>query len=236
MTADRRKARDLRLLDQIDSLEREPFAQDVWRVAREGRDPLLGAPSDSRWCDGTFDVVYTSLEKDGAIAEVFALLSLQPIFPSKLSFFVHRLRVVARQALTFVHLPELAGFGVDISRYQERDYSTTQPIAEVAYFLGYDAIIAPSARWNCLNAVLFTSRIAPADIEIVDREADPIDWKAWRKSERKRGKRQKAVNGTLPLPNAYCLLAIRNGLLRLDHRLQPIRQAEVAPLYSDPGE
>ena len=189
MRGDPRKPRDLRLLDQIDSLQREPFSQDVWRVAREGRDPVIGAPSDSRWCDGSFEVLYTSFERHGAIAELFALLSLQPIFPSKLSFFVHRLRVVARQALKFVDLSQLAEVGVDIGRYKERDYSSTQAIADAAYFLGYDSIIAPSARWSGLNAVLFTDRIAPAEIEIVDREADPIDWKAWRQSERRRGGR-----------------------------------------------
>jgi hypothetical protein len=80
---DLRRARDLGLLDSIDGFVREPFAQNLWRVAREGRDAISGAPSVSRWCDGTFDVLYTSMERDGALAEVHALLSMQPVFPSK---------------------------------------------------------------------------------------------------------------------------------------------------------
>jgi hypothetical protein len=32
----------------------------------------------------------------------------------------------------------------------------TQEIADSAYFLGFDGLIAPGARWACLNLVLFT--------------------------------------------------------------------------------
>ena len=69
-----RRARDLQLLDAIDAFTREPLDAEVWRVVADGRDPVLGSPSLSRWCDGTFDVLYTSLERDGAIAEIHALL------------------------------------------------------------------------------------------------------------------------------------------------------------------
>jgi RES domain len=185
VTADPRRARDLRLLDAVDAFTREPFSQPVWRVAREGRDPILGAPSLSRWCNGAFDVLYTSLEREGAIAEIHALLSMQPVFPSKIRFYVHRITVTAQRTLRLADLPALGKLGVDVSRYRERDYSRTQPIADAAYFLGFDGLIAPSARWACLNAVLFTDRISPGEIQVAETEAGPVDWKAWRKRARK---------------------------------------------------
>jgi hypothetical protein len=182
--ADPRLARDLALLDAIDAFKREPFAEPVWRVAREGRDPILGAPSTSRWCDGTFDALYTSLERDGALAEIHALLSMQPVFPSKVRFFVHRVTVRAQQTLRFADLATLGRLGVDVRRYKERDYSRTQPIADAAYFLGFDGLVAPSARWECLNAVLFTDRIPPGEIEIAESEPEAVDWEGWRKRAR----------------------------------------------------
>jgi hypothetical protein len=181
---DPRRARDLHLLDAIDAFKREPFGQSVWRVAREGRDPLSGAPSNSRWCDGTFDALYTSLERDGALAELHALLSLQPVFPSKIRFFAHRIRVTAKRVLRLADLPALAGLGVDADRYRERDYAKTQPIADAAHFLGFDGLIVPSARWNCLNFILFTDRIAPSDMGIVKSEVEPVNWQTWRKRTR----------------------------------------------------
>lgn len=187
MAGDPKRARDLGLLDAIDAFKREPFAQPVWRIAREGRDPALGGASNSRWCNGTFDVLYTSLERGGALAEIHALLSLQPVFPSKLISFVHKLTVDAKQTLRLADLPTLARLGVDTERYRDRDYSKTQGIADAAYFLGFDGLIAPSARWECLNAVLFTDRIPPGGIDIAETEKQPIDWDEWTRSRRSRG-------------------------------------------------
>ncbi len=174
-----RRARDLELLDAIDAFRRESLDAEVWRVVRDG--PVLGGPSLSRWCDWTFDVLYTSLDRDGAIAEIHALLSLQPVFPSKIRLFAYRLKVAATQALRLADLPTLARLGVDVERYSARDYSRTQPIADAAYFLGFDGLVAPSARWTCLNLVLFTDYIAANQIEVLSRDDEPIDWEAWRK-------------------------------------------------------
>jgi RES domain len=180
-----RPARDLQLLDAIDAFRREPLDAEVWRVVRDGRDPVLGSPSHNRWCDGTFDVLYTSLDRDGAIAEIHALLSLQPVFPSKMQWFAHKLRISAAQTVKLADLPTLDRLGVDVERYAARDYSRTQPIAEAANFLGFDGLIAPSARWSCLNLVLFTERLAPSQIATVGRDEHPIAWDGWRRRSRR---------------------------------------------------
>ena len=179
-----RPARDLAILDAVDAFSREPLEAEVWRVVRDGREPLLGGASNSGWCDGTFDVLYTSLERVGAIEEIHALLSLQPVFPSKLRWFAHRLRVSSTQTLRLADLATLARLGVDADRYSTRDYSRTQTIAEAAHFLGFHGLIAPSARWSCLNLVLFTERLAPRQLEVILREEEPIDWDVWRKATR----------------------------------------------------
>jgi RES domain len=81
-------------------------------------------------------------------------------------------------------LPTLARLGADTEHYAQRDYSRTQLIAEAAFFLGFDGLIAPSARWRCLNLVLFTERLAPDQIAIESSEAAPIDWDAWSRGSR----------------------------------------------------
>ena len=129
-------------------------------------------------------MLYTSLERMGAIAEIHALLSLQPVFPSKPKWFAHKLNVAAAQTLKLADLRTLARLDVDVHRYAQRDYSHTQPIAEAAHFLGFDGLIAPSARWRCLNLVLFTERLAPDAIALEETDATPIDWERWRKRSR----------------------------------------------------
>ena len=197
MFEDSRRARDLQLLDAIDAFKREQLNAEVWRLAREGRDPLLGAPSRSRWCDGKIDVLYTSLEYDGAVAEIHALLNLQPVFPSRDRWFAHKLKVSAAQTLRLADLKTLGKLGVDPARYPERDYARTQEIAGAAYFLGFDGLIAPSARWACLNLVLFTDRIPPGQVEVIDRPIDPVAWDVWRKRTRPHVTKSGAGTGRL---------------------------------------
>jgi len=129
-------------------------------------------------------VLYTSFERNGALAELHALLNIQPVFPSKARYFVHRLRVSARGVIRLADLVTLAKLGVDVSHYGERDYSMTQPIAETAYFLGFDGLIAPSARWNCLNAIFFTDRLTPDRLDVLESDAQPVDWDSWRGRKR----------------------------------------------------
>jgi RES domain-containing protein len=184
---DIRKARDLSLLDSIEAFDREAISLDTWRVVRVGRDPLQGAASRSRWCNETFDVLYTSLERDGAVAEVFALLNSQPVFPSKIEAHAHLVSVSLNRVLRLDGLESLAALGVEVSRFKERDYLRTQAIADAARFLDFEGIIVPSARWNCSNFVIFSDRIAPDAISHKGSETDPIDWTAWRRKRTDKG-------------------------------------------------
>ena len=186
MVGDPRKARDLQLLDAVDGFVREPFDGRVWRVVREGRDPTLGSPSQSRWCTGDFDVLYTSMERDGAIAEVNALLSLQPVLPSRVRWYCYELSVRSSKTLRIADLPTLARLGVDTRRYQERQYEQTQSVADAAFFLGFDALLAPSARWASQNLVLFTSGLGPGEVEAVSPTGVQIDWAHWRREHQYR--------------------------------------------------
>lgn len=180
-----RRARDPELLDELDAFAREAFELEVWRVVRAGRDPTLGGPSRSRWCNGSFDILYTCLEQQGAVAEIHALLSLQPVFPSRDHWSLYRLNVRVTRTLRIADLAVLARLGIDTVRYADRDYGRTQAVADAAYFLGFDGLIAPSARWSCLNVILFTDRVPPDRIQVVETAETPVDWQRWRRELRR---------------------------------------------------
>ena len=69
--------------------------------------------------------------------------------------------------------------GVDLARYREILCALTQAIGDAAYFLGFDSIIAPNARWSCNNLILFTDQIPPANLELL--ESSEVHWPEWRK-------------------------------------------------------
>ena len=179
-----RKPRDLRLLDAIDGFGRERFRQVVWRVTRGGRDPLLAAASVSRWCDGSFDVLYTSCERNGALSEVYAVLQSQPVFPSKVNWFIHRLTVACERALR-LDAAQLEALGVSPVAFRGRDYTRCQQISDAAHFLDFDALMVPSARWSCSNLIVFTDKRKPEDLTVEESEDLPIDWSAWRAANSK---------------------------------------------------
>ena len=173
-----RRARDHRLLDALGTLETEPFEDVVWRVVRDGRRPLEGSSARGRWSPGHFDVVYTSLDPDGARAELYFHLTRQPVFPSRIRYWLYELNVKTKETLRLANTDALLGLGVEEARYREVLYDRTQAISDAAQFMGFDGLIVPSARWDCLNLVLFVDSVDLDEIDIEEKSA--IDWTAWR--------------------------------------------------------
>lgn len=169
---------DRAILDALDTMDGVPFAGEVWRITAKGRDAARGSTTGGRWSqNGGFEVLYTSLEMNGALAEIGYRLSLEPIWPSRIRHELHRLRVGTRKTLKIESLEILGSMGVDVSRYDSFDYSQTQAIAAAAHFLEFDGLMVPSARAPCRNLVLFTQR-AP-EIELLS--SSDVDWDDWRK-------------------------------------------------------
>ncbi len=175
-----RRARDLELLDALEAHEGVSFEGDVWRIVRDERDPLQGYPAGARWDPGTFDVIHTSLAREGALEEIHFHLTRQPVFPSKIRSVLHRISVRTKHTLRLADIEAVEALGVSRETYAGLTYVRSQEIGDAAAFLGFDGILAPSARWQCQNLVIFTDRFQPADLTVVDSE--PVDWDAWRKT------------------------------------------------------
>ena len=128
-------------------------------------------------------MLYASLERDGALAEIHALLASPP-YPLQADVPRPYADRVGTSGAASCHLKQLAALGVEVARYRERDYHATQDIADAALFLGFDGLIVPSARWSCANAVLFTDRVDPTALVLADTEPEPVNWAEWRKAHR----------------------------------------------------
>lgn len=181
-----RTARPQNLIDALEPRERQSFVGRVWRVVSAGRDPLAGYRSGGRWDDGSFDVLYTSLDRDGAISEtVFHLQRGQPIIPSKPPKNLYSIELNLNEVLDLGSIEKLQDLGVNISEfgrmsYAERisEYPSLQEVAEVAHFLAFQAILVPCARWNCRNLVVFTERCSPSSLEL-SSGGELLDLRTW---------------------------------------------------------
>lgn len=179
----RGRVHDRAILDALEELESEVLEATVWRIVRKGRDPLRGAVANGRWnAVGEFEVLYTSLSPEGALAEVGYRLSIEPVWPSRIEHQIHTLKVRADRALTFESLNQLQKLGVNIERFENFDYAATQAIAAAAHFLEFDALIVPSARYNGSNVVAFLDRLqVPPDL----LGTEDVNWAAWRAKKKR---------------------------------------------------
>jgi hypothetical protein len=180
----RRSVHDRSILDALEAIDSERFAGEVWRVARKGREGLRGSAANGRWSPsgGEFEVLYTSLERDGALAEIGYRLSLEPVWPSRLEHELHHIEVETERTLRFAGLESLEPLGVAVARYHTFEYQATQAIAAAAYFLEFDSLIVPSARFSCANLVIFTERATG----LVLRSSQAVDWESWRQQRARR--------------------------------------------------
>lgn len=175
---------DRDILDALEAIEPEAFTGDVWRITRQGHDPLRGSVAHGRWSpNGAFEVLYTSLERDGALGEIGFRLALEPVWPSRLAHEIHTIGAETARTLRFADVSALAPLGVETARYESFDYGATQAIAAAAHFLEFDGLIVPSARAACANLVVFMDRIAETG-RLAVRTSEAIDWTAWRARRR----------------------------------------------------
>jgi RES domain-containing protein len=140
-------------------------------------EPLTPSTSGGRWApkDGS-PVLYTSLEREGALAEVSFHLALNAPLPSK-PIRLHTLRVSTRTSLR-LKLVDLHQLGVDDRSYGSLNYEACQAIGAAVAFLEHDGLIVPSARWNCENLVLFTENHS-LSCELETVSAEDVDWQSW---------------------------------------------------------
>ena len=173
---------DQDLVERLAGLSVERFDGEVFRATRIGADPTRPSISGGRWAlppesEAGARVLYTSFERDGAIAEVASFLAELTPIPGPRPIKITRLHVSTARTIRLART-DLSTLGVDLDRYGERDYALTQKIGAALVFLDIDGLIAASARWSCDNLMIFGANHALSErLESIDEEQ--IEWRAW---------------------------------------------------------
>ena len=125
---------------------------------------------------GLVPVLYTSLLREGALAEIsyhWSQLTPRPSKPAVL----HRLGVSAERRLRLLR-GDLQELDVDMELYQGINYHRTREIGAAVAFLGHDGLMVPCARWDTENLVIFMENHAlRSRLELLANEQ--VDWQAW---------------------------------------------------------
>jgi hypothetical protein len=166
-----------RLIELLEQFETPSFEGDVFRATRRSLDPTTSSTSGGRWAARDGDpVLYTSLMRDGALAEISYHWSNFTPRPTKPAL-IHTLNVRCDRTLKLIDA-DLQRLGVISEDYGVANYARTQEIGAAVSFIGCDGLITPSARWTCDNLILFTENLA-MDITITPKSVEEVDWQAW---------------------------------------------------------
>lgn len=162
-------------------------------MVTDGFDPLRPSRAGGCWDDGSFDVLYTSTRRDGALAESwFHAARGQPIIPSKVAKRLFQIDATLNRVLDLSADGQLAGLGVNMSAYgrlsyvqRADEYPSLQQIGELAFFYEFEAIVVPSARWPAASVVIMTEHAAPSQLVVLGDEI--VDLEAWYRASQLRG-------------------------------------------------
>lgn len=150
---------DPALLDAIESLGSEALDNvTVWRHMFNDYPPELSNTRGARWNPAGLSAIYTSQDRDTAIAEGQHAIDSQPLRPNARRF-VYELRVSARKALR-INVSDFPALRLDLTDLQSSDFTACQRLGAHAAFLEYDALIVPSARADGSNIVIFVNELA----------------------------------------------------------------------------
>lgn len=176
---------DPNLADRLSNFATKAFEGEVFRVTRASADPTAPSLYGGRWArpqnsDPGTAVLYTSLIREGALAEVTSYLADLTPLPKRGVIKVTCLAVTTSKVVRLTS-NDLTNLGVDMTRYTLREYSQTQEIGSTLAWLGADALIAPSARWPCDNLMIFTDNHGYNEkLEFVADET--AEWRSWAES------------------------------------------------------
>lgn len=166
------------LVEKLETFDRIEYSGAVYRATRKGLDPLAPSTRGGRWSiKDNFPTLYTSCSREGAIAEIafhLGLLSPLPTRPMNL----HNLVANTHETLRLLR-GEFTRVGIVEADYARRNHDMTQKIGAAVAFLGCDGLIAPSARWEAENLMLFEADGRSIQDVLRLNSSEELDWLAF---------------------------------------------------------
>ncbi len=169
------------VIEQVQRLPCQKFDGLVFRATGTNADPTAFSTNGGRWApadgaDGGCSILYTSLQRNGAIAEVASYLSLLTPVPKK-PLMLHTLEAAAQKTLRLA-VGDFTKLGIDLYSYTERSYHQTQLVGAAISFLEFDGLIAPSARWECDNLMIFGNNY-PLEAKLKIAASEEVRYETW---------------------------------------------------------
>jgi RES domain-containing protein len=142
------------LLDQLQSLKVAPWEGIVYRHMLGDYPPERANTRGARWNPPEVAAVYTSLNRETALAEAEYRLGLEPFRP-RIKRVIYAIRVKLLEVIDLSGREDLAKLGIAKTDFEGFDFTACQLIGGAAQWLGSDGMLVPSARHRGTNLVIY---------------------------------------------------------------------------------
>ena len=146
-------AHDPNLLDAIEDLGAVDWRGRVWRHMFNDYSPERVNTGGARWNPPGVGAIYTSLERDTALAEGQRAIDIQPrrIFRRRV---LYELELDVQDVVDLSSPTALNAVGLTLADLEGDDFSACQSVGGAAAWLGRGGLIVPSVRHEGDNIVI----------------------------------------------------------------------------------
>lgn len=163
------------MLDILQSAVVSAWDGTVYRHMFGSHSPARNNTEGARWNVPGLATIYTSCERETALAEAEYSISMQPLRPrAKRTLFTIHVSLKSVVDLTAVDLLPRLGIADDV--LSNLDHSPCRTIGAAVNWLGHDGLLVPSARRRSgTNLVIFQQDLATSAFEVTDEETIALD-------------------------------------------------------------
>jgi RES domain-containing protein len=159
------------LLDRLQTVTPAPWAGRAFRHMFGNYPPDAENTRGARWNPPGVAAIYTSLARDGALAEAEHQIAAQPI-PPRARRTIYTLELTLAGVLDLADADLLQSLGVGPAELAADDMTACRRLGGAADWLMHDGLLLPSARSTNTNLVIFpANRARDARFEILNAES-----------------------------------------------------------------
>jgi RES domain-containing protein len=149
---------DPQVLDVLEGLESNSWQGSVFRHMLGSWPPDKENSRGARWNPPEIRAIYTSLQRETAIAEGDYALNVQPV-ASPIKRTIYTIEVSLSSVLQLIDWVLLEKLGLNAANFGADDYAVCQHLGGAVEWLKHDGLIIPSARAKSgKNLVIFPNR------------------------------------------------------------------------------
>jgi RES domain-containing protein len=158
------------MLDTLQSAAVSSWEGTVYRHMFGAYPPARSNTTGARWNAPLLAAIYTSLERETALAEAEYAIASQPLRP-KAKRMLYTIRVALQNVIDLTAPDLLPQLGITADVLSAVDQSLCRFIGGAVTWLGHDGLFVPSARWaGGTNLVIYQQDPSSDVFEVVAEE------------------------------------------------------------------